>query len=91
MKKHDYEKIVKKYYIEFLHREPDPAGLNHYIGLLEKHKINEKKLIEILKDSTEYKLSHPIEIANNTPIDIRMKKETINPLGISLSRLCKGK
>ena len=31
--------------------------------------------IDKLKNSTEYKLSHPVEIESNIPVDVKMKKE----------------
>ena len=71
----NYEEIVRKCYRDLLNRESDQDGLNHYVGLLKKNEINEKQLIDIFKNSTEYKLSHPIEIEPNTPTDFRMKKE----------------
>jgi ubiquinone/menaquinone biosynthesis C-methylase UbiE len=70
-----YREIIRKCYREFLNREPDPEGWNHYILLMRKNEIDEKKLIDIFKNSPEYKLSHPIELEPNTPTEIRMKKE----------------
>lgn len=71
----DYEEIVRKHYRELLSREPDPDGFNHYVGMLKKNEISEQQLINIFKNSIEYKLSHPIEIDLNMSVDIRMKKE----------------
>ena len=68
-------KVVRKHYRDLLNREPDEDGFNHFVGLLKNNEIDEKQLIDILKNSTEYKLSHPIEIDPSTPIDFRMKKE----------------
>jgi ubiquinone/menaquinone biosynthesis C-methylase UbiE len=70
-----YKEIVKKCYRAILNREPDLDGLNHYINLLENNKINEEELIKIFKNSSEYKLSHPIELDPNTSVEIKMKKE----------------
>ena len=71
----NYEEIVRKCYRDLLNREPDEDGFNHFVGLLKNNEIDEKQLIDILKNSTEYKLSNPIEIDPSTPIDFRMKKE----------------
>ena len=72
----NYEaEVVRKCYRELLNREPDEEGLNHFSGLLKKNELDEKQLIDILKNSTEYKLSNPIEIDPNTSTDSRMNKE----------------
>ena len=72
----NYEaEVVRKLYRDLLNREPDEEGFNHFVGLLKKNELDEKQLIDILKNSTEYKLSNPIEIDPNTSTDSRMKKE----------------
>ena len=72
----NYEaEVVRKCYRDLLNREPDEEGLYHFSGLLKKNELDEKQLIDILKNSTEYKLSNPIEIDSNTSTDSRMKKE----------------
>ncbi len=71
----EYQEIVKKCYRNFLNREPDIDGFNHYVELLKKNKIDENELVNIFKNSIEYKLSHPIEITPDISIDDRMKKE----------------
>ena len=78
----NYEEIVRKCYRDLLNREPDQDGFNHYVGLLKKDEIDNTQLINIFKNSPEYKsvhdvgtVSHPIEIDPNTPTDFRMKKE----------------
>ena len=81
----NYEEIVRKCYRDLLNREPDQDGFNHYVGLLKKDEIDNTQLINIFKNSPEYKLSHPIEIDPNTSTDFRMKKEwdaraKLNPL-----------
>jgi len=68
-------KVVRKCYRDLLNREPDEDGFNHFVGLLKNNEIDEEQLIDILKNSIEYKLSHPIEIDPNTSTDLRMKKE----------------
>jgi len=77
--------IIKKCYLQYLNREPDDAGLKHYTHLMKTNQINEQELINTFKNSPEYKLSHPVEIEPNTPVDIKMKKEwnertKMNPL-----------
>lgn len=67
--------FVKKQYQSLLNRDPDTEGWNHYVELLEKNEITEQQLIDIFKNSTEYKLSYPVEMDENTPIDIKMKKD----------------
>ena len=77
--------IVRRCYLQYLNREPDDAGLKHYVNLMKTNQIDEKALIDTFKDSPEYKLSHPVEIEPNTPVDVKMKKEwneraKMNPL-----------
>jgi len=70
------EDIVRRLYLDILHREPDKDGFNHYLNLLKNNEIDELKLIEIFKESSEYKLSHPIEYdSNEISISDRMKKD----------------
>lgn len=75
-KNKNYSNVVRKHYLEILNREPDDAGLNYFMNLLENNIVNEKELERIFKNSLEYKLSHPLEIdkRNLTPEEI-MKKE----------------
>ena len=79
------KEIVRKCYLQYLNREPDNAGWEHYVNLMNTNQIDEKPLIDVFKNSTEYKLSHPVEIEPNTPVDVKMKKEwneraKMNPL-----------
>jgi ubiquinone/menaquinone biosynthesis C-methylase UbiE len=79
------KEIVQECYLQYLNREADETGLKHYVNLMKTNQINEEKLIDIFKNSPEYKLSHPVEIEPNTPVDIKMKKEwnertKMNPL-----------
>ena len=67
--------IIRNLYLKFLNREPDEAGFEHYLNLLNTNKSTISELEKIFKNSTEYKLSHPVELDTNTPTDIRMKKE----------------
>jgi ubiquinone/menaquinone biosynthesis C-methylase UbiE len=71
----NYRDIVRNCYLKFLNREPDDEGWNSYVRQMETKEIDENKLIEIFKNSLEYKLAYPIELDKNTPIDIKMKKE----------------
>ena len=49
-----YEEIVRKCYYDILNRIPDQHGLEHFTHLLKENKIDEKKLIELLKESEEF-------------------------------------
>ena len=85
MNENSIYEIIKKCYLQYLNREPDDAGLKHYEHLMKTNQINEQELIKTFKNSPEYKLSHPVEIEPNTPVDIKMKKEwnertKMNPL-----------
>ena len=85
MNENNANDIVKRYYLQYLNREPDDAGLKYYVHLMKTNQINEQELINTFKNSPEYKLSHPVEIEPNTPVDIKMKKEwnertKMNPL-----------
>ena len=82
MNENTIKEIVRRCYLQYLNREPDDAGLEHFVTLMKTKQIDEKQLIEHVKNSTEYKsvhdvgtLSHPIEIDPNTSTDFRMKKE----------------
>ena len=85
MNENNIYEIIKKCYLQYLNREPDDVGLKHYTHLMKTNQINEQELIKTFKNSPEYKLSHPIEIEPNTPVEIKMKKEwnertKMNPL-----------
>lgn len=75
MNENSLKEIVRKCYLKYLNREPDNTGLEHYVNLMKTNQIDEETLIVIFKNSTEYKLSHPIEIEPTLPVDIKMKKE----------------
>ena len=85
MNENTINEIVRKCYLQYLNREPDDGGLKHYDKLMKTNQIDEESLIDTFKDSPEYKLSHPVEIEPNTPVDVKMKKEwneraKMNPL-----------
>ena len=85
MNENTINEIVRKCYLQYLNREPDNEGLKHYVKLMKTNQIDEESLIDTFKDSPEYKLSHPVEIEPNTPVDVKMKKEwneraKMNPL-----------
>ena len=85
MNENTINEIVRKCYLQYLNREPDDGGLKHYVKLMKTNQIDEESLIDTFKDSPEYKLSHPVEIEPNTPVDVKMKKEwneraKMNPL-----------
>jgi len=69
------KEIVRKCYLKYLNREPDYGGLEHFVNLMKAKQIDETELISKLKNSTEYKLSNPVEIEPDTSVDIKMKKE----------------
>ena len=69
------KEIVRRCYLQYLNREPDYAGLEHFVNLMKTKQIDEEELINKLKNSTEYKLSHPVEIEPDTSVDVKMKKE----------------
>jgi len=55
-------KIIKNQYNEFLQREPDNHGLEHYLELLSNKKINEYQLSELIKSSPEFLQQNPTSI-----------------------------
>ena len=68
----NYEEIVRKCYRELLNREPDEEGFNHYVGLLKKNEIDEKQLIEIIKESVEYQGKHNNGKITDSPEDKKL-------------------
>lgn len=50
-----YDKIIKNAYKNLLLREADIVGYNHHMNLLRCGKINESQLIDLIKNSDEYK------------------------------------
>jgi hypothetical protein len=52
----DHKTILKKYYREYLNREPDLEGFRYYLSLLESGSIDEKTLQEKFINSPEYKI-----------------------------------
>jgi len=69
------KETVRGCYLKYLNREPDQTGFEHFVTLMKSGQIDEKSLIDTFKNSPEYKLSHPVEIEPDTPVDIKMKKE----------------
>lgn len=53
----DYETILKKYYKDYLNREPDLEGFRYYLSLLKNGGIDEKGLQEEFINSPEYKIN----------------------------------
>ena len=53
----DSGKKIDGVYLEILGRHVDPAGLDHYLPLLESNKITLEEIKELLMDSVEKKLS----------------------------------
>ena len=54
--------IVEKCYVNILNRKPDETGLKHFVGLMESNQLDESGLIKELKNSYEYKFTHPTEL-----------------------------
>ncbi len=52
-----HETILKKYYREYLNREPDLEGFRYYSSLLKNGDIDEKTLQEKFINSPEYKIN----------------------------------
>ena len=85
MNENSLKEIVRRCYHKYLNREPDKLGMIYYVNLMKTNLLDEEKLIKKFKNSLEYKLSHPVELEPNTPVDIKMKKEwneraKMNPL-----------
>lgn len=59
MNNFEHNKIIRRYYLKILRREPDEFGFNYYLNLLEKKQINESQLEEIIKSSPEFLDQHP--------------------------------
>ncbi|KFM20080.1 FkbM family methyltransferase protein [Marine Group I thaumarchaeote SCGC AAA799-P11] len=53
----DYESILKKYYREYLNREPDLEGFRYFLSLLKNGSIDEKALKNEFVNSPEYKIN----------------------------------
>ena len=53
--------IVRKCYLEFLNREPDPEGWDHYTKLMEENTLDVKLLTDIFKNSDEYQKTKKYE------------------------------
>lgn len=49
------ETLVRELYNRYLGREPDPAGLAHYTGLLLAGQADERSMIHTFKKSPEYR------------------------------------
>src|SRR5574341_585868 len=52
--KNTNSEIIRRCYLEILNRVPDEEGFNYYLNLLDTKKIDEKKLLTMLKNSKEY-------------------------------------
>ena len=57
MNENSLKEIVRKYYLDYLNREPDSAGLEHYVYLMKTKQIDEKILQNIFVNSPEYKIN----------------------------------
>ena len=69
----NYEaEVVRKCYRDLLNREPDEEGFNHFVELLKENKIDEKQLIEIIKESVEYQGKHNNGKITDSPEDKKL-------------------
>ena len=59
-----YEEIIRKCFFQVLKREPDYTTLYSFLDLFVNKKIDESELISKLKNSIEYKISHPTDLHN---------------------------
>ena len=50
MNENTLKEIVRRCYLQYLNREPDDAGLKHYVHLIQTSQINEKSLIPYIYD-----------------------------------------
>ena len=72
MNENSLKEIVRRCYHKYLNREPDKLGMIYYVNLMKTNLLDEEKLIKKFKNSLEYKLSHPVELEPNTPVDIKI-------------------
>ena len=57
MNENSLKEIVRKCYLKYLNREPDSAGLEHYVYLMKTKQIDEKILQNMFVNSPEYKIN----------------------------------
>jgi SAM-dependent methyltransferase len=67
--------IIELNFMKILNREPDRSGLKYFFTQIKNNNMNTGDLIQKLKESPEYKFSHPLEVDSSISIDLRMKKE----------------
>ena len=67
------KKIITENYLKILGREPDDDGLNSYYQQILSKKISTDELHKIFKNSQEYKLKNPTDMADNISIEKRME------------------
>ena len=67
--------LVEKCYLNILNRKSDETGLKHFVTLLESNLLDESGLIKELKNSYEYKLTHPTEL-DPTKISVNERMRT---------------
>ena len=58
--------IVERCYLNILNRKSDETGLKHFVTLLESNQLDESGLIKELKNSYEYKFTHPTDLDPTT-------------------------
>lgn len=65
-----YEEIIRKCFLQVLNREPDYTALYSFLDFFVNKKIDESELISKLKNSIEYKISHPTDLHNLSPEEL---------------------
>ena len=78
----EIKKIIRKYYITFLDREPDSVGLEHHHNLIRSGKLKIQDLEEIFKNSDEYKTRIVGDMRRST-IQQEKTRKIIKVVGLS--------
>jgi predicted nucleic acid-binding protein len=68
------KKIVKNCYVDILNRNPDEIGLNYYVDLLVREKIDSSQLVVLLKSSKEFLDKQPQTMQNLIVVNKNLKK-----------------
>jgi FkbM family methyltransferase len=73
----DYETTLKKYYRDYLNREPDVEGFRYYLSLLENGDIDKKTLQNKFVNSPEYKIKQlTLQYEKNSKMKIKKNDKT---------------
>ena len=68
--KNNFKKLIINSYNDLLKRDPDDSGMNYFLSLLEKEKINDFQLCELIKSSPEFMTNN----YNSIPVPIYPEK-----------------